>query len=851
MKVLLSIVILALFFISSRLLLAVERPGETFSPRAITSQEYCSFLNASQRQESEILDLYDEKMSECHTASILRLGSPGSYEYQPATLESSPTQEASLSFLSEQEAELFCDWYNISDQSQDKKWEIIESPRETHADVALHSNQQHFHLKSSGALQDPSTIVETMIEPEVVTTMELVVDLIVTGMLAREGVVSAHSRNSSVEQSPYHERHEPLLRDSRNEHCHIISQKSLQQNSRKEETSEAAPFSYLPFTSMNDLGNINAGRGYTPLVNTLGQEMKEDDLDPLERGERSIELVPTHPSPVRTWNQWLTTPFSKGASATEETPLLGASKNRTEARFYSVPIEQVASPRERAATALQTLKTENVIIKKALDILDRPSRSRDIMACLRCFTIFNTELTIPSLMTVNREGEVSQDSIFILNNGDSPFKFTIPSDDPTNSVETIISPIIPENIKSNISNVARSPARTPDNAENEQVRKYVYEAFEDHFDTEIAKHCCSDLMTGANRSQPFTIGKLQEVFEKLSDLYDNEKNPDHNVLKERAQKLGDLSTASINHNEEKPQQALASYDKAELILSRSAQEDLLKALWYSAETVVRGTGVILGRGAKSVGVVGAGGLTGGLTGFHTGGVNGAVGGLVGGLVGSLFGAQVGVDIRVGVGVGVGVGGFLGAEHGGILGSIGGGFLDVDGVFHVNVGGAYAGLLSGGVSGAVGGAVGTLLARAIGDRYFSGIAERADNYFNIAARRAGEAFSDFRNRSTFTPQALVLLNEAQQQDRELQGKLTTVFNTIPEETKKEFLSRLSTELAPDRAGLTESAATTEGAPVDQLPQNFEQVEHILHDQIEKRIDARDILIEYLKTKVPET
>ena len=96
-----------------------------------------------------------------------------------------------------------------------------------------------------------------------------------------------------------------------------------------------------------------------------------------------------------------------------------------------------------------------------------------------------------------------------------------------------------------------------------------------------------------------------------------------------------------------------------------------------------------------------------------------------------------------------------------------------------------------------------------------------------------------------------MKEAQQQDHELQEKLTTVFKTIPEETKKEFLSRLSTELASDRVGLTESAATTEGAPVDQLPQNFEEVERILHDQIKKRIDARDILIEYLKTKVPET
>ncbi|MCF7729542.1 MAG: hypothetical protein K9M81_04140 [Chthoniobacterales bacterium] len=120
-------------------------------------------------------------MSEGRTASVLRLGSPGSYEYQPAPLASSPTQEASLSFLSKQESGLFCDWYSTSEQSQDKKWEITESPKETHADVALHSNQLHFHLKSNEALHDPSTIVETMIEPAVSSTIDLLFDELLLG----------------------------------------------------------------------------------------------------------------------------------------------------------------------------------------------------------------------------------------------------------------------------------------------------------------------------------------------------------------------------------------------------------------------------------------------------------------------------------------------------------------------------------------------------------------------------------------------------------------------------------------------------------------------------------------------
>ena len=214
MKVLFTIVFLTLFFVSSGPLLAVERPGETSSPRAITFQEYCSFLNASQKQECEILDYYNEKMSEGSTTStIFRLGSPGSYEYQAATLESSSREEVSLSFLSKQEAGLFCDWCNISEQSQYKKWEIIESPRETHADVALHSNQLHFHLKSNEALHDPSTIVETMIEPVLEMTMESIIkQLLFEGALivAGERAVNAHSRISTLEQKR-HEHSDCLL----------------------------------------------------------------------------------------------------------------------------------------------------------------------------------------------------------------------------------------------------------------------------------------------------------------------------------------------------------------------------------------------------------------------------------------------------------------------------------------------------------------------------------------------------------------------------------------------------------------------------------------------------------------
>ncbi|MCF7729525.1 MAG: hypothetical protein K9M81_04055 [Chthoniobacterales bacterium] len=217
----------------------------------------------------------------------------------------------------------------------------------------------------------------------------------------------------------------------------------------------------------------------------------------------------------------------------------------------------------------------------------------------------------------------------------------------------------------------------------------------------------------------------------------------------------------------------------------------------------------------------------------TGTVGGAVGGAFHSAVGGMLGSTLGGAIR----------GYLSSSFSDFYSDVNGGYI---------TGGAVGGMLGSTLGGAVGGAlVSTLDGHYVDPRPVIG--EAAYNYFapNIAALKAWEAISDFRNRSNFAPQALDLLNKAQQQDHELQEKLKTVFKTIPEETKKQFLSRFRTELASDRARSTESAATTEGAPVDQLPQNFEQVEHILHDQIKKRIDARDILIEYLKTKVPET
>jgi hypothetical protein len=226
------------------------------------------------------------------------------------------------------------------------------------------------------------------------------------------------------------------------------------------------------------------------------------------------------------------------------------------------------------------------------------------------------------------------------------------------------------------------------------------------------------------------------------------------------------------------------------------------------------------------GAAGVGTVTGAATGAVTGGVFGGVtGGVFGGVTGGVFGGVIG-NVFGGVTVGI---------HGAHIG--------------VTVGRAVGRAVGGGY----GVIIGTLVAGIISDIYFTGIAERADNYLapNIAALKAWEAISDFRNRSNFAPQALDLLKKAQQQDEELQKKLTSVFDTIPEESKKEFLSRFNTELSSGQARSTESAATIEGAPVDQLPQNFKDVAFILHNHIEKRIEARTILIEDLKKKLPET
>ena len=93
--------------------------SDTFH-QSITTREYGDFLNATDRLEDGSWRLeeksctaahfYDEKMSS-GSASILRSGEPGSYQYE---LTPTGDSEASMLFLSENDAARCCEWLNRS-----------------------------------------------------------------------------------------------------------------------------------------------------------------------------------------------------------------------------------------------------------------------------------------------------------------------------------------------------------------------------------------------------------------------------------------------------------------------------------------------------------------------------------------------------------------------------------------------------------------------------------------------------------------------------------------------------------------------------------------------------------------
>jgi hypothetical protein len=524
----------------------------------------------------------------------------------------------------------------------------------------------------------------------------------------------------------------------------------------------------------------------------------------------------------------------------EQTPLLNVLDNRKGAPEHGAPLQEELSHKNLVIEALQKLETEHEIVKVALHCLNRPGRSKHTMALLRCLSVMNDDVTIVSLLVANN-GLNFGNHILILNNEETPFVFTVPSDDGSANAITIEAPIIPSEMKSNILKVARSPIRNPSSQENEQVKDYIYEAFEDYFGTDVANDCLDDLMQEAEKQQPLSVNKLQEAFEKLSHFYEDENNPNHVAFKERAQNLGNFLDPFTNNEKKQIQKALVSYNKAKEILSHASQQDLLKTLWYSGETAVRGTGV-MGRGFLNDGR----GLRGAQLGFYTGII---------GTTSVIFRISTwSLSIAGATHAFIGASSLRGFENfrhvndrtlnisrvvGVIVGSIVAYTFD-PALFSDNPSTRMAQLTSSLVGGFIGSiAAGTVMGT------FEGVTADDYAYFSpdVAARKAGEAWSDFRNRNTFGPEAIELLNEAHQQHHNFREKLPTLFAQISPVMKEHFLSHLTTELAKS----TEETAAANPSPLV-LPRTFEEVQSILELHIQERIESLAILINHLKQKM---
>jgi hypothetical protein len=382
-----------------------------------------------------------------------------------------------------------------------------------------------------------------------------------------------------------------------------------------------------------------------------------------------------------------------------------------------------------------------------------------------------------TLATANQP--LTFDGQFVLNdrvnneaNGGTPFTFTVSSDN-NQPPQVITSPIIPQNIKSNLSGVKppRHPGglnERPNAQHNAQVRKYIYEAFEDYFGADVANKCLPNFLTEANKGKPVLITKylavgavpagleeafnLQDAFEKLAELYDDESNAKANVIKNQAKNLEHSATIPIPppHSELNNREALALYSRA--TDPEVYRQELLKALYYSAETITRSAGVVAGAAGGAVVGAASGAFSGAIT-----GVFGAAGGVgatlrtttsavVGAVVGAASGAAIASNINddfsfiltasnfgavisavFGAAAGAGAAGgavatildaTLRATTGACVGGISGAAIDsnINDDFSfigtTSIFGAVAGSL-GGVAGALGGASGLTIGTAVG------------------------------------------------------------------------------------------------------------------------------------------
>jgi hypothetical protein len=315
-------------------------------------------------------------------------------------------------------------------------------------------------------------------------------------------------------------------------------------------------------------------------------------------------------------------------------------------------------------------------------------------------------------------------------------------------------------------------------------------------------------MTPENKGRPLTVLKLQEVFQSLFNLYEDETRPDSAELSGRVQNLESVSVLlpgvprSPIHEKE---HTLALYAQGEGALLPSEQF-LLRALWHSAETIARSTATL--GAAVSAGVTGAS-------------------------LGAIGGALIGA-VELGGIVGIGSALFHIASH---LANNHEDSTD-DSLRDALLAANADALLAANAGAPVGAFLGALLGFIVGT---SRGGSAALSYFspNVSAGRVWEALSDFRNPSALGSQAVELLQEAQEKDNDLRNQLTTFLSSFSPEVRTNFLLQLNQELSKQPPG----APALEGSS-----RTFEEVVDLLQEHLQARIAARTLLIQTLEARL---
>ena len=465
-------------------------------------------------------------------------------------------------------------------------------------------------------------------------------------------------------------------------------------------------------------------------------------------------------------------------------------------------ITQVPSPVERATQALATaLQRDNEIADRLIHQLIRLREAKKTMACLRGINFIDPSSEVAFLATAN-QGKDWTTCYLILN--DEKHGEVVPfvnfNSTGKKDIATIIPPIMPSGVHIVIRTAAidkSTSIRMPNSEENRAVRRFITEAFEVYYGTDRAQELLGVFNDEAHRDEPVKVSEMNYIFAQLvnsEELSNNNAPTMSGLAVHNTENLADQPLFEQSH-QSRLQETQQFFDQAHESLTES-EKTLLRALWYSAETVARSNAVSVSMGVATVG--------------------GAIVGGFSGVASSLPFISVAAAPVAIYGV-----------HGALIGTVGAGIM---------------------------------IAGGIGFGIFSGIHEGARYvlpYFTpgVTAQKAGTAFDQWSGR--FALNTVSLMKEAQTKDRIALQELNNFFSNLPaahSEVPDANVSQLLDAGNREEKGVVATEEKTRDVedqvtPEDQISKvmTVREVQDILVRNIEGRMAYRAGLIQQLEKK----